>query len=95
MTNDCDDDHLCAFAEVGRDLLSFELERSADDLEYEFSRALKKARNDDHIIESDAAAREALLAYALATENESLAEDLLEWVSRYENTERDTTDKEY
>lgn len=54
MTDGTDDDQLQALAEVGRDLLSFELERSADDLQYEFRKASKKARNGDRITEDDA-----------------------------------------
>jgi hypothetical protein len=54
MTDDPDDDQLRAFAEVGRDLLSFELETAADDLHYEFRKASKKARNTDRITEDDA-----------------------------------------
>ncbi|ELY77238.1 hypothetical protein [Natrinema gari] len=54
MTDDPDNDQVRAFAEVGRDLLSFELETAADDLYYEFRKASKKARNADRITETDA-----------------------------------------
>ncbi|WP_323677588.1 hypothetical protein [Halorubellus sp. PRR65] len=54
MTDDSDDDQLRAFAEVGRDLLSFELETMADELYYELRKASTKARNVDRITEADA-----------------------------------------
>jgi hypothetical protein len=42
--------------------------------------------------ESDPAAREAILAYAEAVEDEALSEDLLLWINRYLQPDTDNLD---
>jgi len=54
MSEAVTDDQQEAFAEVGRDLLSYELETLADELHVEFTRAAQKACDADEITESDA-----------------------------------------
>ena len=54
MSETVADDQEQAFAAVGRDLLSYELETIADELHVEFTRAARKARKADEITESDA-----------------------------------------